>query len=73
VASVNKRIEIESGPDDLGRYHYALLWENPEGRYEPAPSKQDGKPVGYRRAQHFHAALPPESEGWRRTDAEKEA
>lgn len=42
-------------PDKLGRRSFTLRWTEPDGVYRPEPSKVDGKPVGYRRAQCFFA------------------
>lgn len=57
------RIEFDdSAPDRLGRRHFTLVWEEPKGVFRPEPSKTDGKPVGYRRAQCFFAK--PEEYGF---------
>lgn len=45
----------DTGPDDYGRRRFSLLWDDPDGVFRPEPSKQDGKPVGYRRGQCFRA------------------
>lgn len=41
--------------DGLGRAPFTIYWKDPDGVYRPEPSKHDGKPVGYRRAQCFKA------------------
>ena len=53
------RGEIYSGPDDYGRYHYAIFWMadyhpgHPEGEY------------GLReRGQHFHGVPPTDINQW---------
>jgi len=57
------RIEFgDSGPDSLGRRRFTLLWEDAGNEWIKEPSKQDGKPVGHRRAQCFFAA--PEKQGF---------
>ncbi len=45
-------------PDALGRRHFTLEWEEPDGVFRPELSK-DGKPVGYRRGQCFFANPAP--------------
>lgn len=44
-------------PDSFGRQHFTVFWFAPRGVYHPQASSFDGDPVGYRRAQHFHAKL----------------
>ena len=50
---MEKRIEIHSGPDSLGRYIYTLLWMD-----NYFPGHPDGEYVERERAQVFHAKLP---------------
>ena len=45
----------DSGPDGMGRRSFTMTWEEPDGVFRPEPSKDDGKPVGYRRGQCFRA------------------
>lgn len=40
-------------PDAYKRRTFFLHWEEPDGVFRPEPSKLDGEPVGYRRAQIF--------------------
>jgi hypothetical protein len=40
-------------PDNQGRRHFVMFWEEPHGVFRPEPSKRDGQPVGHRRAQQF--------------------
>lgn len=43
-----------TGPvDERGKCQHLLEWEDPQGVFRPEISKQDNKPVGYRRAQYF--------------------
>jgi hypothetical protein len=49
-------IHVESTPDGVGRQNFTMTWEDIGGVYRPELSK-DGKPVGYRRGQYFHAIL----------------
>ena len=49
------RIEyFDNGPDELGKRHFLLLWNDPAGIFRPEIHPEDGKPVGYRRAQAFY-------------------
>ncbi len=45
----------DKGPDSLGRRRFTLFWEDPDGIFRPEAHPDDGQPVGYRRAQCFHA------------------
>jgi len=46
----------DDGPDAYGRRHFSAYWEDRDGPFRPEISSNgDGKPVGYRRAQCFHA------------------
>lgn len=47
------RVEIHSGPDALGRYHYTLFWL---ANYHPG--HPDGEYGWRERAQEFFAELP---------------
>lgn len=47
------RIEIHSGPDERGRYHYTRFW-----MADYHPGHPDGEYRRAERAQHFHAPLP---------------
>ena len=50
---------IEGPRDGLGRAAFTLFWSDPEGVFRTEPSKEDGKPVGFRRGQCF-CAVPEE-------------
>lgn len=54
-----KRVEIHSGPDELGRYHYTLFWM---ADYHPGDPR--GEHRYSERGQVFHAPLP----GWYKMD-----
>ncbi len=43
----------DNGPDTLGRRSFSLVWWEQDGIDRPELHKYDGKPVGYRRAQHY--------------------
>lgn len=45
-------------PDDLGRRSFTVYMTDTDGEWRPEISKHDGCPVGYRRAQCFHAVPP---------------
>ena len=45
----------DTGPDSLGRRSFVVTWTADGGIFRPEPHPDDGEPVGYRRAQHFHA------------------
>lgn len=47
-------LEIFGPKDKLGRCSFSLEWEEPKGVFRPE-IHFDGKPVGYRRGQHFFA------------------
>jgi hypothetical protein len=47
-----RRIEIESGPDSLGRYHFTLYW-----LADYHPGHPDGENVIRERGQCFFATL----------------
>ena len=47
------RLELYAGPDELGRYAYALYWEA-----DYHPGHPDGEYRHAERGQHFHAPLP---------------
>ena len=55
TAKKYRRYFHDEGPDSQGRRRFTMTWEEPDGRFEPALSKVDGQPVGYRRAQFFFA------------------
>jgi hypothetical protein len=48
-----RRYIFHTKPDHLGRVQFTLEWFDPDGRFEPHPSKEDGKAVGYRHGQVF--------------------
>lgn len=48
-------IAITGPRDDRGRAPFTMLWVDVDGPWRPEPSKSDGDPVGYRRAQCFRA------------------
>lgn len=59
----------DNGPDSHGRRFFTLTWTEPNGFFRPELSKEDGKPVGYRRGQCFNC--PPErflAKGFRVTE-----
>lgn len=43
----------DTGPDKEGRRFFTLTWSEDQGVFRPESSKEDGKPVGYRRGQVF--------------------
>lgn len=51
------RIEFDDDgkPDGCMRRRFTLFWIDTDGEWRPQSSKADGKPVGRRRAQCFHA------------------
>lgn len=52
----NLAIEFhDAGPDALGRRHFTLTWSDPDGIYREELSKEDRRPIGYRRGQVFFA------------------
>jgi len=55
--SATLHIHVESGPDGQGRHRFTAYWLGNGGVFRPEASKEDGKPVGYRRGQCFHAHL----------------
>jgi len=48
-------VEFHSKPDSLGRQAFTLKWVQDDGVFRPELSKEDGKPIGRRRAQVFFA------------------
>jgi len=53
-----RRIEIEDGPDELGRYHYFIFW-----LADYHPGHPEGEYARRERGQMFHAALPKWAQG----------
>ncbi len=47
----------DAPPDSLGRSRFELCWEDKGACWRTEPSKLDGRPVGYRRAQLFFSAI----------------
>jgi hypothetical protein len=59
-AAQDWRVEhLDGGPDERGRRRYYLYWNDVGGVNRPEPSKEDGRPVGYRRGQIFYSDRPP--------------
>jgi hypothetical protein len=49
-------VEFTGPVDSKGKRPFTMTWEDPEGCFRPEMDK-DGKAVGYRRGQCFHASF----------------
>jgi len=46
-------VTITGAADNLGRCLFVADWDDPTGEWRDDPHPEDGKPVGYRRAQCY--------------------
>lgn len=50
--------------DEQGRSSFTAFWFDSDGMFRPEPSKRDGEPVGYRRAQCFRRRMTEIERSW---------